>query len=208
MRVLGTPTRRALTFLEFLLALAVTALVALAISGMLTTVAMGQQLRRDNRAFVIRTHALKSRLAAYIGPSRCLLKCDGTNLVLWLNDSRQSGSVHASEIRWITFDSSTETLSVHYVSFPDDWTDVAKALEDHEYPYDADWSAVWASYDANDLIAQYTLLDGLYTVSVTTDEAAPVDSRQVVYDLSFATEGEALPQTVSATIFRHLPPTY
>jgi hypothetical protein len=45
-------------------------------------------------------------------------------------------------------------------------------------------------------------------VWITTDEAAPVDSRQVVYDLGFDTEGEALPQSVSATIFRHLPPTF
>jgi hypothetical protein len=94
------------------------------------------------------------------------------------------------------------------VSFPEGWTDVAKALEDQEYPYATDWLAVRSSYEANDLIASYTLLDGLETVSITTDEAAPVDSRQVVYDLSFETQGQPLPQTISATIFRHLPPTF
>jgi type II secretory pathway component PulJ len=63
MRRFVIPARRGLTFLEFILSLAITAMVALAITGMLTSVAMGQRLRRDNRAFVIRTHALKSRLA-------------------------------------------------------------------------------------------------------------------------------------------------
>jgi hypothetical protein len=202
------PTRRGLTFLEFILAMAVTAMVAMAITGMLTSVAMGQQLRRDNRAFVIRTHALKSRLCAYIAPSRSFLMCNGTDLVLWFNDARESDSVHASEIRWITFDAVAGTLDVHYVSFPADWTDVAIALEDLEYPSDANWSSVYASFDANDLIASYTLLDGLVTVLVTTDEADPMNSRQVVYDLGFETDGEALPQTVSATIFRHLPPSF
>jgi hypothetical protein len=202
------PTRRGLTFLEFILSLAITAMVALAITGMLTSVAMGQRLRRDNRAFVIRTHALKSRLSAYIAPCRSFLMCNGTDLVVWFDDSRESNSVHASEVRWLIFDSVNGTLEVHYVSFPADWTEVAKALEDQEYPYDANWSAVHSSYEANDLIAKYTLLDGLTSVWITTDEAAPVDSRQVVYDLGFETEGEALPQSVSATIFRHLPPTF
>ncbi|MHC4080538.1 MAG: PulJ/GspJ family protein [Planctomycetota bacterium] len=208
MRRFVVPTRRGLTFLEFILAMAVTALVALAITGMLTSVAMGQRLRRDNRAFVIRTHALKSRLSAYIAPCRSFLTCNGTDLILWFDDSRESDSVHASEIRWLTFDATEGKLAVHYVSFPEGWTDVAKALEDQEYPYDADWSTVYSSYDAKDLIASYTLLDGLASVSVTTDEADPLDSRQVFYDFGFETDGEALPQTVSATIFRHLPPTF
>ena len=208
MTCLTDPTRRGLTFLELILAMAVTAMVALAITGMLTSVAMGQRLRRDNRAFVIRTHALKSRLSAYVAPCRSFLMCNGTDLVLWLDDSRESDSVHASEIRWITFDATEGRLDVHYVSFPEDWTDVAIALEDLEYPSDANWSSVYSSFDAIVLIASYTLLDGLRSVSVTTDEAAPMDSRQVVYDLGFETEGEALPQTVSATIFRHQPPTF
>jgi hypothetical protein len=208
MTCLIAPTRRGLTFLEFVLSLAITAMVALAITGMLTTVAMGQRLRRDNRAFVIRTHALKSRLSAYIAPSRSFLMCNGTDLVLWFNDSRESNSVHASEVRWLIFDSANGRLEVHYVSFPDDWTDVAKALEDQEYPSDANWPAVRSSYEANDLIARYTLLDGLASVWITTDEAAPVDSRQVFYDLGFETEGDALPQRVSATIFQYLPPTF
>jgi hypothetical protein len=118
MTCLTAPTRRGLTFLEFILSLAITAMVALAITGMLTSVAMGQRLRRDNRAFVIRTHALKSRLSAYIAPCRSFLMCNGTDLVVWFDDSRESNSVHASEVRWLIFDSVNGTLEVHYVSFP------------------------------------------------------------------------------------------
>jgi hypothetical protein len=203
------PTRRGLTFLEFVLALAVTAMIGLAITGMLMAVTKGQESRRDNRSLVIRTNALKSRLAAYVGPSRCFLANDGTNLVLWLNDARQGETVHASEVRWLIFNAVDGTLDIHYVSFPSDWTDVAKALEDHEYPYDADWFSVYSTYDANGYITSYALLDGLVSVAVTTDEVEPVDSRQVVYDLAFeTTTANPHHQTVSATIFRHLPPVY
>jgi hypothetical protein len=201
------PTRRGLTFLEFVLALAVTAMIGLAITGMMMAVTTGQRSRRDNRSFVIRTEALKSRLAAYLGPSRCILATDGTNLVLWLNDSRQGETVHASEVRWLIFNAVDGTLEVHYVSFPSDWTEVTRALEDHEFPYNADWFSVYGMYDAAGHIASYPLLDGLQAVSVTTDAPEPVDSRQVVYDLAFVTTtGTPHPQTLSATIFRHLRP--
>ena len=201
------PSRRGLTLLEFVLALAITAMVGAAVSAMLASVASGQRLRRDNHAYVIRTHVATSRLAAYVGPARCFLEAGGGDLVVWINDSRESGTVHATEIRWLIFNPLEGTIDVHYVDLPDEWTEVTMGLEDLEYPLGTDWSSVLSSYQTKGLVSKLTLLDGLATVNVSIDQAAALDSRQVIYDLEFQTEGEALPQTISATIFIHRPPT-
>lgn len=203
------PSRRGLTMLEFVLALAITAMVAIAISGMLTAVASGERLRRDNRAFVVRSHVAKSRLAAYVAKSRCILDADGANAVLWLDDSRASETVHATEIRWLIFDSAEGTLDVHFVDFPPEWTDVAKDLEDAEYPSNADWAAIWTEYESNGYISELTLVDGLQGVSVTTDQADPMDSKEITFDLDFTTgtTGSPMSQAVSVMILEHAVPT-
>ncbi len=113
------PFRRGLTLIELMLALAITAMVAAAISGMLTAISTGEHLRRDNRSFIMRAHAAKTRLGAYVAKSRCVLDANGGDTVLWLEDSRGSGTVHASEIRWLIFNSVDGTLDVHFVDLPD-----------------------------------------------------------------------------------------
>lgn len=193
--------------LEFMLALAITALVAAAISGMMSAISTGERMRRDNRGFVVRSHAAKTRLSAYIAKSRCVLDVTSSGAVLWLDDRRGSGTVHASEIRWLVFDRTNGTLDVYFVDFPDEWKSVAVALEDTEYASDADWSAVWSSFQSNSLLSKLSLVDGLNAVSVSTDEADPLDSRQVVFNLGFeAQSGQAITQSVRVTIFNHLPP--
>lgn len=196
-----------MTILELTLAMAITAMVAVAIASMMSAISTGERMRRDNRGFLVRSHAAKTRLSAYIARSRCLLDANGSDLVLWLDDRRGSATVHATEIRWFLFDSVNGTLDVHFVSFPDEWTAVAKALEDVEYAADADWSAVWSSYESQALISKLTLVDGLDTVLVVTDQPNVLDSRVVQFDLGFQTQsGQPLTQTIKVTIFNHAAP--
>ena len=197
------PFRRGLTLIELMLALAITAMVAAAISGMLTAISTGEHLRRDNRMFIMRAHAAKTRLGAYLSRSRCVLDANGADAVLWLEDSRGSGTVHASEIRWLIFNTVDGTLDVHFVDMPDEWTNIAKDLQDNEYDSDADWSAVWNDYDGQGYISTLTLVDGLQSVSVSTDQPDPLDSVEVEFDLDFASGGTGSPlsQTITVTIF-------
>ena len=163
------PSRRGLTFIEFVMALAITAMVAAAIAAMVNAVTSGELARRDNRGVVVRTYAAKTRLSAYLARCLSVLEVDSTGAVVWLNDWRAGGTVHATELRWLVFDSPNKSLVVYYVDFPDDWNDVQRALEDAEYTAGQDWSAVLSSYIASGYVSNITLVDGVDTLAITTD---------------------------------------
>jgi type II secretory pathway pseudopilin PulG len=198
--------RRALTLLELLLAMVVTTLVAAAIAGMLGAVSAGVGSRKDNRAVMVLAHAGQSRLAAYFATARCVLARNGNNVTLWLNDSRESATVHASEIRWLQFDAAAGALIVKYVDFPSDWTKTACDLADAEYPDSSDWSAVLASYEAQNLLSTRALVDNLASVSVTLDEPTAAAARHVGFLLGFVTEQGTLEVEASGAIRIHATP--
>ncbi len=203
----GRPIRRAMTSLELMLSLAITAVVALAITGMLGAVTQGVVTRRDARSIMVRAFAAQSRLAAYIAPSRSLLAANGTQVVVWLDDSRESDTVHASEVRWLRYNAAEGAIDVYFVEFPAGWTELQKDLADLEYPLGENWSTVFSYYQANGWLLDIRLVDGLVSNAVTIDQATAIDSRNVQFNLGFDTGASPLVQPVSATIALHRPPT-
>jgi len=201
-----TPTRRGLSLLELILALSITAMVATAISGMMSAVITGVSSRRDNRSLMIRANAAQTRLAAYITPSRAVIEATDSDLVLWLEDAREGDTVHATEIRWLRYDPIQGTIDVCFVDFPDSWEQTAKDLADRQYDRDANWTAVLNLYLGSGWVSNVPLVDGLEGVTVRTDAARPLDSRHIDYELDFSTSRGSLSTHVSATVGLHRPP--
>ena len=204
------PTRHGLTLLELLMALAITAMITAAISVMVSAVSVGELSRRDNRDYIVRTYAAKSRLSAYIARSLAVLEVDvnGSDAVIWLNDWRGGGTVHATEIRWLIFDGPSKTMKVYYVDFPDTWNAVMQALEDQEYALGQDWSEVLSTYDLAGYVSSMTLVDGIANVQITTDQATAIASGMISFNIEFVTAsgGEPVVQDISIRILRHEAP--
>ncbi len=201
------PTRRGMTLIELMIALAITAMVAAAIAAMLSAVTNGERSRRDNRGYIVRAHAAKARLGAYIARCLCVLEVDGSDTVVWLNDWRRGGTVHATELRWLIFDGPSNALDVYYVDLPDAWTEVQRDLEDVEYSFAENWSAVLSSYMTKGYVSKLTLVDGVDQVMVTTDEPAAVDSTEITFELRFPTaRGQDAIEAVMIKILKYQPP--
>jgi len=196
-----------MTLIELMIALAITAMVAAAIAAMLIAVTDGERSRRDNRGYIVRTHAAKARLGAYIAPCLRVLEVDGSDTVVWLNDWRRSGTVHATELRWLIFDGPNDAIDVYYVDLPDAWTEFQRNLEDVEYSFTQDWFAVLSSYLTKGYVSKMTLVDGVDQVTVTTDEPAAVDSTEISFELRFPTaRGEDVIETVMIKILKYQAP--
>ena len=199
--------RRGLSLIELMLALMVTALIAGAISGMMGAVTTGVSTRKDTRTVMVRANAAATRLAAYIAPSRCVLDAADGVLVLWLDDARESGTVHATEVRWLLFDAESGAIEAHLVSFPEEWSQAARDLEDTEHPATSDWLDVLTDFRTKGWTASMPIVDGLDAVTIQSDDAEPLAARHVSLQLAFETTTAAQPVMVTSTIRLHQPPS-
>jgi len=203
----NTPTtRHGLTVLEFVLALTVTAMVAVGVTGMLSVVSTGVGTRADTRTVMVQADAARRRLGAYVDPARCLLDAKADGLTIWLNDARESGTVHATEIRWIIYDSDADTLDVSYVKFPDSWTDFQKDTADMQYPSNADWDAVRTTYAVQGHLTTITIVDGLTSFSFSKSASDPMDAEHMTFELGIETSAGSTTVQVPATIRLHRVP--
>ncbi len=196
---------RGLTLVEMMLALAVTALVAGAIAGMMSAVSAGVGVRRDARTAMIRANLASVRLGSYVGPARAVLDVDPDRFVLWLNDNRPGGTVHVSEVRWFRFDADQGRIIVTYLQFPEHWSDLDEDLVDIPYAANADWWQVLADLETRGFVGSRTVIDGLIGVEFEC-AAAALSSTQISTAMDIESDGDPFPVRVTATIRVHQPP--
>jgi hypothetical protein len=190
-----------------MIALSITALIAGAISGMMAAVSVGVNSSRDNRSTMVAANSAAARLDAYIAPARCLLTATDSDLVLWLNDRRESETVHATELRWLIYDNVKGTLDVWYVDFPAGWSQAACDLADLEYDTGTNWDDVLTYYLTQGWISSLTIIDGLANLSVTLDQPVVTDARHAWFAMEFTTTQGTMTICASATLRLHRTPT-
>ena len=200
------PARRGLTLLELILGISITTLITAAIAAMCGSVATGITTRHDARSVMLRANAVQTRLAAYIAPARSILDVTDTTAVIWFNDNRESNTVHASEIRWITFDQSSHSLVVEFIQLPEDWSEGAQFLADQEYAPHQSWDTVLSHYRQQDLVHTRLLSDSINSLDIYIGSNLPHEARQLLVRLAFQTNDIPYQVATSAAIRLHSPP--
>ncbi len=202
-----SPRRRnGLTLVEMLLAMSITAMVGAGIATMMNVLGRDVGLQYEARAVLIRTNSAQARFSAYVAPARCILDAGDDRLVLWLEDSRESTTVHASEIRWIHHDPETDQVLVDFVAFPDTWSEAAKSLADTEYRSTASWEAVRLTFANLGLIATAPLMDEVAALKFSTPGAIENDPRLIQADLQLVTsDGDVAAQVCDSIRVLRLP---
>ena len=178
--------QRGLSLLETLLAISITAVIGVAISALMAAAANSLSSRDDGRSTAIRLATTNIRLGAYIAPSLCVLDKSNNHITLWFEDSRTSNTVHASEIRWITFDSGTKTLSVKFVDFPASWSQSIVDEADSECNSLTDYASVLSSFESSEYITTVPLVDSIETCNFWINQPNPVEATRVSIRFSLA----------------------
>lgn len=165
---------RALTLVELLLALSVTALAGMATASMLSMVGTVAQADREGRSTLLRAHAAQTRLRAYFEPSLCLLQNDTTRsaLAVWLSDPRGPETVNLTELRVLWFDSVARTVVVERVEFPAGWPQVTKDSADVPLLKSSDFVSVMLAQRALGRTVRQTLVERAWSLSWAFDTAA------------------------------------
>lgn len=198
---------RGLTLIEVMLSLAVTTMITSAIAMMTHSVASGIVARTQTRHLLTSNVKAAAIIQSYTEPARSVLDLGPHRFTLWQNDARQSGTVHATEIRWFAWDPGSAILSVSHVLFPENMSDEMMLLLDMEYTPETEWELVLDYYRARGQVNRIDLVHGVFDFDLIADATAPADVRILQLDLRFlpAEESQAsLP--VIAALHRHEPP--
>ena len=200
--------RRGLTLLEMTLAIGITGVIGAAIASMMAAASNSLTSKDDGRQSAIRLATTQVRLGAYIAPSRCLLAKNNSSFTLWFDDSVESKTVHASEIRWIQFDEVAKELSVMFVQFPEDWSQESIDEANTECNNLTDYSILLDTFQANNLIESIPLVDSMQTCKFWIETINPLEAKRISIRFSLESSiGQTSDAYIDETIRLHQSPS-
>jgi type II secretory pathway pseudopilin PulG len=200
--------RRGLSLIEMLLAISITSIIGAAIASMMAAATTSLTSKSDGRQSAIRLAITQVRLGAYIAPSHCILDKGNTFITLWNEDSRESDTVHASEIRWIRFDSEEQILNVQFVDFPEEWSQSMIDAADVECNSLTNYETLFNGLQSDNVIASIALVDTMQSCAFWINKTNPIESTRVCIRFSFDSSfGETNDAMIDESIRIHQAPS-
>lgn len=194
------PRQRGLTLVEMLLATASTALIGLAIAGMLSMVAYGTQEAKDARSLVVQSKAVNSRLTAAIRQGGLILAANTPTdtgddwLILWVPAAdAQASAPKLSELHRLEYNSTARTIRSYRNTAPA--SDTAYALTD-------DFKAITDTLISNGTLTAEIWATDIDAAALRLDSATVQDAALVTYRLTLR-HGDLTEEVVSAAALRN-----
>lgn len=176
-------TRRGLTLVELLVALAVTTLVAAGVSSLLAGLGAGLAAGADTRTAMLASASTHRRLVEATSSMHAVLDARDDITLLWFGDRTPGGEVELSEVAWLVLDRDRGTLSLETVVVDDDMDGLERALFDETLPPAMDSAAMLARLRGRELIDRTVIADGLLEGGFTPREDRSGLAIEVVFDL-------------------------
>ena len=200
--------RRGLSLVELLMGLAISAMVALGIAGMLGGVANGISVGTDARTGMLATGVIQSRFVEAVTPAACVLAAEPQRTVLWLGDTRPGGLVEPSEMAWLTIDESSGMIRIERVVFPDNWGPIEKAMFDQPIRPNANPFPVLLQVRDQGLAQAEILADGVLRGTFRDSDSLP-EVHEVRIDLELDLPTGPRVASVTALLEHHrIPPEW
>lgn len=181
-------SRRAFTFLEVLIALAITAMIGAAVSTMLLSVSVGTRQRSDLRRNSVRAKVVAARVGAALRSSRLVLASADDALVLWMGDTRANGVPDLSELVRLEWDS--EGLELWSYTAPE----TLAMMADTTYTLTDDFDSITFDLAGGVTFPGQRWGTGISQWSTTLDE--PVPQRADIVHYTFVVSGAETSMTI------------
>jgi prepilin-type N-terminal cleavage/methylation domain-containing protein len=193
MRTRMHSTRRAVTLIELLLAIAITAMVAMGVASMMTTVSTVAVSDREARSALLRSLAVREAVRAYVEESICVLQvsADETAIAVWLEDDLAPGLANVLELRVIRFDSATNSIVADRVVFPDALHAVQKQNANTVVTAGMDCIGLVDAFANASMTARTTIASGIGEASWGLSDAAARDATRVRLRFSLLAPSDA-----------------
>ncbi|WP_428389663.1 prepilin-type N-terminal cleavage/methylation domain-containing protein [Mucisphaera sp.] len=186
-------SRRALTLLELLIAIAAASVIALAGTTLLTALTYAASEQRDLRAVVGKSLAVGARLGAEVREAHLILDANDNTLILWLNDTDDDQQPALSEILRIEAVPTDNTLKTYAFDL---------AATDTIYPLTTDFIAETTARIASDDMTPRNWSRDVAAATFTLDNPDPQLARLLSYRIDFTT-GNLTETYANATALRN-----
>ncbi len=179
------PTRRGLTTLELLVALAITTITGLGVATVIVSVGRSIEGMNATRGAIQRASVAHHRVRAYTETALCLLAADERGLAIWLHDQNENNQVNASELRIFWFDEESAEVIVEHVRYPDEIDEVARLKHDIALVAADDPFTVMESQRALGFTEQAVIADGVAGLVTTAQTKDVRDAQRFQIELRF-----------------------
>jgi hypothetical protein len=177
--------RRALTFIELLIALAITTVTCGILAVLISATAIGTNSQNDGRRALVRMQALKSALEDEFINCRAILDSGPNYVVYWIGDQPGSpvtvnNAVNYSELRLLQLDPNTGILSLYAVKWPAGYNNSAIVSADMTSAANTNWLSLCTTLAATtNFYPATTLAIGVTGLTSSLDSATASSARYI-----------------------------
>lgn len=192
---------RGLTLAELVAAMAITAVIGLAVTGVASSIANLNQEAEEYYEFLQSGRTAADRLQKIVRSSLLVTAAGESDLVLWEGDENGDGKINASEVTQISLQGSSGKLVAGKTKFPADMTaetreslDSRLSLADVTSLSQLDLGPSHAAYADKQVLAR-----DVKSFKVSLDEAAP-NTRLVKFEIVIGDDNQVITQYGAAKL--------
>ena len=176
---------RGLTFVELIIALAITSITCGILAVLINATAVGTNSQNDGRRGLVRLQALKAGLQDEFTNARSILAIGNNYIVYWIGDQNGAATatnqaVNLSELRLLEVDTATGNLNVYSAHFPASWTAAMIASSDSLYAASTSWYATCTSLkSSSSYFTGTTVATGVTAMTSSVDNASTTSAKLI-----------------------------
>jgi len=193
--------RAGLTLVELLLALAITGVIGLTVTGIVQATSYGTKTDAELRSFVVRHAVLSNRLTAAVRSSRLVLGHGDGYIILWLRDSRENDLPNLSELMLIEHHDETNRIYCYRGTIPDVLSAIEQETADLPYELTSNFESITSTLKSGDYFEGELWADNVTECEIKLDMVNPQLARLVSFRIT-TTLGEKSDVTVGAAALR------
>lgn len=179
----ANPARRALTFIELLIGLSITALTCGILATLISATAMGTASQNDGRRELVRLQTLKATLEDEFVNTRCILATGPNYVVYWSGDSTSAvtpvnNAVNFSELRLLEIDPSGN-LNIYCCNWPAGTSNATILANDTTYAASTNWYTTAEALKGTTYYSTNLIAAGATSLAASLDNASPTAAKYI-----------------------------
>lgn len=175
-------SRRAVTLIELLIGLSITAVTCGILAVLINATAMGTSTQNDGRRALVRLQAVKAVLEDEFVNARCILATGSNYVCYWTGDSSGpttvNNAVNFAELRMLAIDASGN-LNVYCCKWPSGTTNATILANDTQYALATDWRTTAEALRGTTYYSTNTIATGATSLTISLDSASPATAKLI-----------------------------